>query len=155
MTTALHCDTVADSIAGLTVTGITITSVNDVPESAQTLCPIMFPRANNFITNLHEVIPDRTFGIQGAEQSTWEYTLNYMYLHCQIGATLGGLNAIYASVIANIVAISDEIMNNDTLAGATDVRLQTIPSIGQVVDPSGKYYYGCELAITVREYTGG
>jgi hypothetical protein len=155
VTTAIHFDTVANSIAALTITGITVLSVDDVPESAQTLTPIMFPRPNDFITNLHEVQPERTFGTSGAEASTWEYTLNYMYLHCQIGATLGGLNAIYAGAITNIIAISDVIMNNDTLTGAADVRLETIPSIGQVLDPGGKFYYGCELAVTVREYTGG
>jgi len=157
MTTAINFVTVADSISKLTVTGVKIKDADGIPVSAETLTPIMFPSPGqpDFITNFHEVVVERSFGIQGNEASTWEYTLNYRYLHCQIGAALGGLTAIYAGVIANITAISDEIMNNDTLTGAADVRLETIPSIGPVIDAGGKYYYGCELAILVREYQGG
>jgi hypothetical protein len=146
----VNFDTVAASIAGLTMTGIKVMGLNSVPDNALMLCPIFYPLPNGFITGLRPVI--ETFGSFGSEQMTLNYDLTFRYLHSQIAGGLPGL-FVYSSMITNIKAIAKVILTNDTLAGAENVRLKTITNIGPVADPAGNKFHGCDFIISVEEYT--
>jgi hypothetical protein len=46
-------------------------------------------------------------------------------------------------------------LTNDTLAGATNVRLESISNVGPVRDPAGNDYHGCDFMLWIEQYTGG
>ena len=56
MTIALHPLTVSASIAALSISGVTIKDVDEIPDSAAMLCPLIVPRPNDFITNIQAVV---------------------------------------------------------------------------------------------------
>jgi hypothetical protein len=153
MTITSKFDVVASSIAAWTITGITIKGITNIPEQAQMLCPILYPKPDNFVTNLSIPSDKLTFGTNGTEQATLIYTMTWRYLHSQIGGGLGGLFATYGSLITNIRAIAEYIANHDTVTGAANLRLLTLPTIGPVSDPTGNMYHGCDFDIYVEEYT--
>lgn len=144
-------DIVASSIAAWTITGITIKGITSIPEQAQMLCPILYPKPDNFVTGLG--VDNYTFGTGGSEQATIHYVMTWRYLHSQIGGGLGGLFAVYGGLITNICTILAYIANHDTVTGAANLRVQTIPVIGPVSDPTGNMYHGCDFDIYVEEYT--
>jgi hypothetical protein len=151
MTISVNFATVAGSIAGLTITGITVKGIAAVPTDCNLLTPILYPRPAGFITGLN--IGDYTFGTGGTEQMTIHYTLNWRYLHAPIGGGLGGLFSVYSALITNIAAITKKIAESDTLSGAVDIRVDTVSEIGPVADPAGNMFHGCDISVLVTEYT--
>ena len=143
--------TVVNAIAALTFSGIAVKSLDEVPENALLLCPILYPKPDGFISGLSPSL--ETFGTFGTEQMTLRYNLTFRYLHSQISGGLGGLFQVYAGLITNVAAIAKIIMTNDTLSGADNVRLQTITQIGPTSDPAGNQYHGCDFIVSVEEYT--
>jgi hypothetical protein len=149
MTVAVNLATVADSISKLSVSGITIKDIDQIPESAEMLCPLLIPQPNGFITDIRPTF--ETFGSNGAAKMNLEYTLNYVFLHSQIGS---GINtyASYSDLIADMVLIIVSIMSNDVITGLVDIRLQSIGNIGVIPDPADNEYWGIQFSFRVMEY---
>jgi len=69
--------TVADSISNLSVSGVTIKDIDQIPESAAMLCPLLIPKPDNFVTDLS--VSFEPFGTNGSAKIKTNYTLNYVF----------------------------------------------------------------------------
>jgi hypothetical protein len=141
--------TVIDAISNLSVSGVTLKDVDTIPENVQLLCPVLFPRPDNFIT---EVTPEFvTYGSLGTAKINLSYTLNFMYCHAPIGSGLGGVFANYGSLITNLELILEKILESDVVTGAVDLQLAGV-NIAPITDPAGNNYFGAEIALRVQEF---
>ena len=115
--------TVADSIAGLTISGVTIKDIDQIPDTARMLCPLLIPDPNGFVTDIS--VSFETYGSNGGAKINTNYTLNYMFLFCEVGSGLGTY-AAYSGLITKLSAILVAINSNDSISGAVDVKINNI-----------------------------
>jgi len=142
--------TVADSIAGLSISGVTIKDINQIPDTARMLTPLLIPQPANFVTNLQ--VSFETFGSNGGAKINTNYTLNYVFLFCEVGS---GVNAFapFSALVGKLEDILEAINSNDAITGAVDVKVNTIGNIGVITDPAGVEFWGLEFSLRVLEYT--
>ncbi len=149
MTIASTISTVTDSIAGLIISGVTIKDIDQIPEAARLLTPLIIPQPNNFVTDLS--VTFETFGSNGSAKMNTNYTLNYVFLYCEVG----GLSAFaaFSGLIEKLSAILVAIDSNDAISGAVDVKINSIGNLGVITDPAGVEFWGLEFSLRVLEYT--
>ena len=142
MTYAITLSTLTNSIAALSVSGVTIKDIDQISSSYQMAAATLAPRPERFVTD---------FSIAADELSkqklTARYTLNYVYYHTQIGSVLDF--AEYSDCMTNILAIISALTENHILSGAIDTELPTVNDIGAVSDPAGNLFFGCTISIRV------
>ena len=138
-----------DSIAGLIISGVTIKDIDQIPEAARLLTPLVIPQPNNFVTDLSAEF--ETFGSNGSAKINTNYTLNYVFLFCEIG----GLSsfAAFSGLIEKLSAILVAIHSNDAISGAVDVKINSIGNLGVITDPAGVEFWGLEFSLRILEYT--
>ena len=149
MTITVGFTTVADSISKISVSGITMKDIDQVPDSAQMLCPIMFPQPDNFITNIN--VERVTVGSGGTAKMDMTYTLNYVFLQAEMGAGISAFS-MYSNIVSNLAAILVKIFASDNITGAVDLTLNSIGEIGTISDPSGNQYWGVLLSFNILEF---
>lgn len=149
MTIASTISTVTDGIAGLIISGVTIKDIDQIPEAARLLTPLVIPQPNNFVTDLS--VTFETFGSNGSAKMNTNYTLNYVFLFCEVG----GLSAFaaFSGLIEKLSAILVAIDSNDAISGAVDVKINSIGNLGVITDPAGVEFLGLEFSLRVLEYT--
>jgi len=150
MTVTCSVNTVASSIAGLTVSGVTIKDITAIPDSAKMLCPIIIPQPNGYMSSTKVIF--ETFGSNTGAKLNMEYDLNYVYLHCEAGS---GVNAFapFSSLMTNLAAILVTIMSNDKINGLVDMTLGGIGDVGIINDPAGNSYWGVLFSLHVLEFS--
>lgn len=150
MTITSTISTVADSIAGLTISGVTIKDIDQIPDSARLLCPLLIPQPDNFVTDIS--VSFETFGSNGGAKINTNYTLNYVFLFCEVGSGLGAF-AAFSGLMTKLSAILVAIDSNDAITGAVDMKLNSIGNIGVITDPAGVEYWGLQFSIRLLEFT--
>jgi len=146
---ALAITTVTNSIAALSVTGLTIKDVDEIlyaPTDRE--CPLLYPEPINFISDL-EVLPS-TFGTMGSGYFDVKYTLRYTFLYQAAGADRGSLTN-YQGMVQLFEDFIDEIIANDALTGCVDIQLIGSTSFGVVLAPNGDTFLGAEILLRVHE----
>lgn len=149
MTITSTIATVADSISNLSISGVTIKDIDGIPDSAVMLCPLLIPQPNNFVTDLS--VSFETYGSNGGAKINTSYTLNYVFLFCEVGGL--GAFASFAGLISKLQSILVAINSNDAISGAVDMKINSIGNIGVITDPAGKEYWGLEFSLKVLEYS--
>ena len=150
---SLSAATIADSISKLSVSGVTIKDVDQIPnEVTQYDVPVMFPEPLNFITDF-EVIRD-SFGADSLAKKTAAYTLNYTFCHSLVGSGRL-LSDVYDDMVAKAELILDAIIANSTITGAVDIEPLNISNFGVVLDPAGHSFHGCQIQVRVMEFING
>ena len=149
MTVSVSLSTVADSIAGLSISGVNIKDIDQIPDNASMLCPLFIPNPSGFVTDISPSF--ETFGSNGNAKMNLAYTLNYIFLHSEIGSGVSAFSA-YSDLLSKLTSIIAAIMSNDTITGAVDIRLQGISSVGVVTDPAEHEYWGVQFSFRVLEY---
>lgn len=149
MTVSIVFSTVTNSVAALSVSGVTIKDIDEIPEDVAMLTPILFPQPAGFITDISPEFV--SLGSNGAARMNLEYTLNYVYLHAPVGS---GINALapYTGMITKLAAIFVAIMSNDAITGAVDVRLGSLPNLGVVTAPNDEDYWGALITLRILEH---
>lgn len=149
MTVAVNLVTVADSISNLSISGVTIKDIDQIPDSASMLCPLLIPQPNGFVSDISPSF--ETFGSNGGAKMNLSYTLNYVFLHSEIGS---GINTFagYSDLMTKLAAIFVAIMSNDAISGAVDIRLQSVGNVGVISDPAGNEYWGVLFSFRVLEF---
>ena len=146
----LQADTIAASIAGLSVSGVTICDLDGIPEQvAARACPLLYPSPDGFLSGLR--VERDSFGPAAGARKTVRYTLRYVYLHAPVGEGRG-LFDVYKGMLQNTLAILDAIIADDALSGAVDVEPGAVTRFGPVTDPSGQVFHGCVIALDVVEF---
>ena len=150
MTINCQIDTVTNSIAAWSISGVTIRDIHDIPEDVILLGPILFPRPDGFVTDMQ--FTRESQGGAGTAMMNLSYTLNYVYCHTPIGSGLGGLFSTYSGLITNLALIIEKVFASDNASGAVDLQLAGVSNVGPVSDPSGKAYHGVEIALRITEF---
>ena len=148
MTITIGFVTVADSISKMTVTGVTMKDINEIPDAGQMLCPVMFPQPNGFVTGLS--VERMSFGGAGTAKMDMNYILNYVYLHAETGTGISSFDA-YSGIITNLAVIIKAILTNDNITGCVDMEINTIGEIGTIVDPAGNSFWGVLVSFKILE----
>ena len=148
MTIALNPTTVSASIAALSISGVTIKDIDEVPDSANMLCPLVVPVAD-FMTNATP--QNQSFGSNGTPKIDFTYTLNYAFLYAEMGS---GINAYapYQGLLQKFELILETILANDAINGLVDMKLESMSNIGAIEDPAGNQFWGLNFSLTCLEY---
>jgi hypothetical protein len=140
---------ICGSIAALSVSGVTIADVDEIPPDVQnTRNQILFPEPDGFITNF--TATRDSFGPNNIALQTVEYDLNYTYCHVPLGAGRTGLDE-YDGMVTKVGLIFDAILDN-VITTDVDVYLPSITEFGLVPDPSGNIFLGCRISIHCKEF---
>jgi hypothetical protein len=143
---ALAIATVADSISKLSISGLTIKDVNELPDSVQARdCPVIIP-APNFVTNFQAERQELT-----VNELDYRYTLNYRLLAFPVGSGRGIFEA-YPKAVEWTGKFLDALVANHSITGAVDIEPGSVISFGVVEDPGGSSFHGCDIAINVLEF---
>jgi hypothetical protein len=146
MTATVDFTTVTNSIEALTITGITIQDVDEIPDSVGMDNHVLAPMPAGFISNVEVTRDELT-----AQKLRLNYTLTYRYYHCRIAGGVGGLFSTYAGLITSAAAILLAFCNDATLTGALDSDLPQILNIGPVTDPAGSGYHGFDVTLRIHQ----
>jgi len=149
MTINVNVEAVATSIAGLSISGVTMRDINQIPMDAEMAGPTFYPRPQDFITDV--AFTRMSTGGHGSMKLDMGYTLHYMYLHAPVGGGVATL-AVYQGLIQNIATILEVLLTNDDISGAVDMTVESISNVGPVGDPSGNAYHGVEIALRILEH---
>lgn len=150
MTLTVGIVTIADSISNLSISGVSVKDIDQIPESALSVLPVLFPRPQKWITDIS--FPIKSLGGDENRAIDCTYVMNYRYLHAVVGSG-GGLLAVYASLIANLILIVKAILSNSSPTGAIDMSIAYITDIGVLTDPAGEtQYHGVEFGIRILEF---
>ena len=145
----LAISTVCTSIAALTVDGVKIRDLDNIPAGVERLAPILFPDPENPVSNF---APMRmSYGGGSSAKMDADYDLNYMFIFCKIGAGRTGLDYI-EDCMEKIQAIYDAVLSIDTITGAVDVFPNEAVQMTTITDPSGNNYLGCSMSFHVKEF---
>lgn len=146
---AIALATVANSIQGLTVTGLTIYDVDNIPAAVDTREKAALVPLPDYITGM-SVVRD-SYGAAAAKM-TITYTLNYRLFFKNAGAGRAGVIEYYDGMIDMVAAIWDAILAIATITGAIDVMPTGVAGIGVVMDAASNSFLGCDLAFQVQEF---
>lgn len=142
--------TIADSISKLSVTGVTIKDINEIPDSViNGDCPMVIPKPDGFVSDFEL----ERMAMSSGTANVWNvsYTLTYRFLHSEIGLGLGILDA-YPGMVDKVCDFVDKMLVSDTVTGAVDLEVADISAFGPVSDPSGKMFHGCDISFRILEF---
>jgi hypothetical protein len=146
MTLALT--TITNAIAGLTIAGVTIKDMDEIPNAVTDgMCPILYPEPVNFVTEMEIT---RMAQIVSATPWNVEYNLTYILLYAPAGSGRG-LDLI-SPTLAKAFVIIDAIMAQVAgISGAVTMYFNGMSQPGPVSDPSGTQFFGCQFTVRVLE----
>jgi hypothetical protein len=139
---------IADAISKVSISGVTVKDINEIPDQWDMRQPALFPRANDFITEC-SVEAVTNGGNSAAKDLT--YTLNYVFMYAPVGSGRGLLDA-YSGMVTMACTILDTFAATDfTAYGALRFEV-SMGAFGPVADPSGAMGHGCEFAFKILEF---
>jgi hypothetical protein len=145
---AIQIAAVANSIQALTVTGLTIYDVDNIPAAVdvrQTAALIPLP---DYITDV-EIVRD-SFDVK----MTLTYTLHYRLFYKLAGAGRAGVIEYYDGMVDMIAAIWDAFLAIVTYTGGIDLMPVSVSGIGVVMDAAQNEFLGCDMAFQGKEFVG-
>jgi hypothetical protein len=145
----LAISTVIASIADVTVAGLTICDLTDIPASALRRTPILLPMPGQEVTEF--TATRESFGAGSSALVDCDYDLNYYLLYCEAGAGRTGLD-YEKERIEMVQAIWDAVIAIDTLSGAVDIWPKGGVNFVTLEDPSGNQFLGSQLVFHVKEF---
>jgi len=146
---ALAISTVADSISKLSVTGLTIKDINEIPAGTDSRGKTLIPKPN-FMTDFS--MERDSFGGGSTAKMTVNYTLNYRMLYKPVGAGRQNVLEYYDDLTSMIGLVLDAVLAIDTLTGTVDIVPLSVTNMGLVNDPADQAWYGCDFAFRVMEF---
>lgn len=149
MTVQIQYNTVIGAIAGLTISGVNIKDIDEIPENAEMQLPVLFPNPDDPVTDID--FQFASFGTMGAAKMDLSYTLNYLYLHAKVGSGLS-VNSVLSGLMTNLAAIMVKFAENDQLSGAVEVKLNSLPAVRVIEGPNGTQFHGVALTFRVLEH---
>lgn len=151
MTIDIQVLTLTSSIAALTVTGVKIYDVDEIPATGSKVeLPAFFPQPADFITGF--TAERITFGSNGTAKIDVNYVLHYVYLHSKATIGLKSLPENNKPMLQILLEILKVILANDAMDGAVDVQIDGVPNISQISDPDGNQWWGALVDLRVLEY---
>lgn len=145
---ALALTTITDSISNLSVTGLTIYDIDQIPEAAERDVPCLYPEGVSFIENMTAELA--AFGLGTSSKWNVEYDINYTLLYAPAGSGRGVEN--FAKMMTLAFQIVDAVLDIATLTGAVTLKFGGI-SVGPIVsDPAGNQFWGARITFRALEF---
>jgi hypothetical protein len=149
--------TVTDSISKISVTGLTIKDIDEIPVRVYGRnCPIMYPEPLDLITGWE--VQKMTFGRTTTVKWMMRYSLTYTLLYAPVGSGRGF--ELFAPTIALACLFFDKLMESHPVTGAELVVPTGFGVPGIMYDVSGpglrdaEAFYGVRLIVQVQEHNG-
>lgn len=147
---ALQLAAVANSIAALSVSGVTLKDVDEIPTKVDQRAPTILPLPD-YVTDFD--VERVSFGSSTALRDV-SYTLNYRFCYKPVGMGRQKTIEYYDEMIDKVALFFDAVMAIETLTGAVDITPFGVTNMGIVNDPSDNEYIGCDLAVRILEFAG-
>jgi hypothetical protein len=149
MTVTLHITDIITAISGISVSGLVVADLDEIPASADVRTSLLVPSPGepSFVSNFALERVTTGMSLAGMDAT---YTLNYKFLYLPVGATRG-LYDLYPGMVAMAADIIEAIANLTTLNGAVTWK----PLLGEFVvitDPTGTDWDGCLITIEVLDF---
>ena len=147
---ALSFTTVTNSIAALSVSGVTIKDIDEIPTSVLPRdCPILYPEPDGFLSNI--VYTRGTMAPGSVALSEVTYNMTYAFLYAPVGSGRSLLD-VYSDMVTKVGLIIDAIISSDEQAGLEDLQFEGAVQFGAVPDPAGAMFIGTRLTFAVMEF---
>jgi hypothetical protein len=142
--------TVANSIAALVVSGVTLFDVDEIPKGG-IIDPSIIPLPD-YLTNFST--ERQSYGGGSVAQMDVNYTLNYRLLYKKAGAGVGTTIEYFDEMLTKAVLFLDAILAIDTLTGVIDIvpSANAVTNMGLVNSPDDLIYHGCDLHVDCTEF---
>lgn len=150
MTVTIHTEDVIAAIAGLSITGLTICELSEIPDAPDPRKCYLIPSPAEpaFLTN--PVIDRRTFGSMGNAAQDMTYTLNYKLLYKPVG-TGRGIREVIPGAFAMAITIVETIQQLTLLDGAVTWKATPGEAV-LITDPSGNQWDGWTITVEVLDF---
>jgi hypothetical protein len=148
MTVDVKFGRVIEAISQLTISGISIKDVDEIPENPEMVLPVLFLNPDDPINTIEPVV--QSFGSLGTAKLDMTYTLNYLYLHGKVGTSLS-LSSVLPGLLDAVALILETIFSNDVVDGAVDLANSTM-QIGVITGPNGAQFHGATFSFRVLEH---
>ena len=113
--------TIANSISGISVSGLSIKDVDEIPTSInQRQCPLLIPSPENYVSDV--TIEVDSFGTGTARAMTLHYNLNYMLIHSVVGEGRVHVLDSYSGMLSKACDFLDAFYALEGLTGAVDFQ---------------------------------
>lgn len=146
---AIGWRTVMSSIAALSVSGVTIKDVDDVPEDLTGLGPTIIPMGDNLVTDFRIVF--QSFGDSASALFDIFYTLNYRLYVAPIAAGRGYLGVL-DELADKLALFLDALLAAGVITGSENTVPVGLGNYGSLLDPSNNPFWGCDIAIEIMEF---
>lgn len=144
---ALAIATVVDSIAALSVTGLSIKDMDEIPPGVEVSQPTLIPLPD-FMTDWE--IETQSFGPGSSAKFDAFYTLNYRLCYIPVGA--GKPLEYFDNMVSMVAAFLDAVIAASPVTGSITLTPVAVFNMGIVNDPADQSFYGCDIAIRVMEF---
>jgi hypothetical protein len=142
--------TILQSIASLTIGGLTIKDIDEIPVDCTRLAPIMYPEP--MPGTIRNFTPTRqSFGGGGAHLLDIDYDIYYTFLFAPAGSGRSGLE-YYGEAVEMWADIVETLLENDDITGAVDMDIADTPNFGPIPDPAGNMFIGCNIVLHIKEF---
>ena len=142
--------TITNSIAAVSVSGLTIKDIDEIPQSANNRdCPLLVPDPDNFVTGFN-ANPD-TFGAGSNRKWTVGYTLNYLLLYAVVGSGRTTVLEKYSGMVSMAFAFYDALFAVSDLTGSVDFEPGSVNRF-DIVTLAGASFHSCGVSLNVKEF---
>jgi hypothetical protein len=147
---SLSATTITAAIAELSVNGLTIKDVDDIPQTINARdCPVLFPMPGSWLgTGSGFPEGDTTFGTATTRYWQAHRVYTYVFIHSPVG-TGRGINEQYEDATNFMDSIPEALIELDV--ATVDIENITHKPLGIVTDPAGTKFIGTNFDITFRE----
>ena len=146
---SLQIAAVANAIEAMSIAGLTIKDLDNIPTEVQRRGAYMIPMIDN---PSDMAFSPEAFWSAGLRFYEVKYSLNYRLLFEPIGT---GRIKTFESVAGNVAmigAILDKLLDtNPTISGVEELLPQSV-SAGVVDAPDGAKWWGADISIRITEY---
>jgi hypothetical protein len=144
--------TVANAIEALSISGVTVKDIDNIPTSATVRDCFLIPKPDAFVTGFSLTPQSQGTTAQGAKADV-KYTLSYLLI---VGAVGSGRNAtldFYSGIFSKAVLVINAVRDiTAPLTGSVEITPAGISNLITVTDPAGVQHPGLELAFEVLEF---
>jgi hypothetical protein len=148
MTASLLLSNVADAIAGISVSGVTMKDRDQIAGSWISTPNVFYPNPDNWITDF-SIRFDTVLQGENAPM-TYIYTLNYRFLGVEVG-DLATFPVAYSALVDKVVAIINALVAVPAPYSGKVQMIVNNPQLGPKDDPAGNQYFGADFALQIEE----
>ncbi len=144
---AIGLSTIAGSISSISVSGLTIKDIDDIPQNiSQRDCPILIPDPDNYVGfSIAPVSLDKS-------KYNINYSLSYILIYAVLGSERTNIMATYSGMLSMATAIVDAVISLSTLSGAVDWGATVRDPL--IINWGGTDYHAIRMEISATEFVG-